>query len=797
MPDEEKIEQGPSKDTLDLAKALQQILDQNLEINRQNADAIKDSVSMARDLGTEFGITNEQQLKINAANRMSATLNADINAKIFEREGGLRKSSDIQKDISKSEDIRKKLSVERGEIQKKQMAAVKAGRFDEAAILKDINSGLIAQMDVQGDIKKSLDEELERREKIEKKLGLTGKLMKGVSKIPLIGNLIDGKKAMDVMEGAATKGAGSVKTMVAGLGSALKDIKSAALDPLTIAIASIKAGLTFDKQLTDLQKGMGLSREEATGLRNEASTAAASTGDMAINAERTLKAFSTLQKEMGIAASFSMNMATEAAVMQEKIGLSDKAIGNFAKSSLVTGKSLKESKEDVLATTNSIRVQTGIALDYKDILEKTGNVTGQIRAQLGGSTEAIAEAVGVAKTLGLELEQVANSANSLLNFEQSIEAELEAELMTGKQLNLERARALALQGDFKGLAEEIASQAGNFTEFSKMNVLQQQALAKSFGMSADEMSNMLMDQEAMGKTAEQLRAEGKEDLAKRIEARNVEEQMADAVMKLKGVFVDLVGGPVGTFLNLMTAVIEPINFIMTSMGKVFGLFTGTTEEMGKMELIMGAIGVAAAAYLATVKTLALIEKGRKVVQGVFLAMKNSEIIKQNILNRKANVSLVKGIGNAMMQAISSLGKIPVVGAVLGIAAAATVAAMGAKYLSKAEQGGYIGGNRHSQGGTIIEAEQGEFIMSRKGVQNVGLGNLYAMNQGGGIISGGGKAEEGGEVGAATAANNEAFVSNMVDKIASNMKPGVVVASPYGLNDATYQSRNENFKTRFE
>ena len=797
MPDEEKIEQGPSKDTLDLAKALQQILDQNLEINRQNAEAIKDSVSMARDLGTEFGITKEQQLKINSANRMSATLNADINAKIFEREGGLRKSSDIQKDISKSEDIRKKLSVERGEIQKKQMAAVKAGRFDEAAILKDINNGLIAQMDVQRDIKKSLDEELGRREKIEKKLGLTGKLMKGVSKIPLVGNLIDGKKAMDAMEGAATKGAGSVKTMMAGLGSALKDIKSTALDPLTVAIALIKAGLSFDKQITDLQKGMGLSREEAAGLRNEASTAAASTGDMAINAERTLKAFSTLQKEMGIAASFSMNMATEAAVMQEKIGLSDKAIGNFAKSSLVTGKSLKESKEDVLATTNSIRVQTGIALDYKDILEKTGNVTGQIRAQLGGSTEAIAEAIGVAKTLGLELEQVANSANSLLNFEQSIEAELEAELMTGKQLNLERARALALQGDFKGLAEEIASQAGNFTEFSKMNVLQQQSLAKSFGMSADEMSNMLMDQEAMGKTAEQLRAEGKEDLAKRIEARNVEQQMADAVMKLKGVFVDLVGGPVGQFLNLLTAVIEPINMIMTSMGKIFGMFTGSTEELSRMELIVGTLGTGFATIFAVVKATQLLKKGMLVVDKLALTYQTSMLGKKKAEKVLENQTLGKKIGSAIMGAIKSFSAIPVVGAILGIAAAATVAAMGAKYLSKAEQGGYIGGNRHSQGGTIIEAEQGEFIMSRKGVQNVGLGNLYAMNQGGGIVGGGGKAEEGGEVGAASAANNEAFVSNMVDKIASNMKPGVVVASPYGLNDATYQSRNENFKTRFE
>jgi hypothetical protein len=792
MPDEEKIEQGPSKDTLDLAKALQQILDQNLEINRQNADAIKDSVSMARDLSTEFGVTNEQQLKINAANRMSATLNADINAKIFEREGGLRKSSDIQKDISKSEDIRKKLSVERGEIQKKQMAAVKAGKFDEAAILKDINRGLLAQMDVQGDIKKSLDEELGRREKIEKKLGLTGKLMKGVSKIPLVGNLIDGEKAMGVMEGAATKGAGSVKTMVAGLGSALKDIKGAALDPLTIAIAAIKAGLTFDKQLTDLQKGMGVSREEATGLRNEMSIAAASSGDMAINSERMLKTFSMLQGQLGIAASFSTEMTKDATVLSEKVGLSGKATANFAKSSIVVGKSIDEQYKNSLGIVSSIRAATGVAVPFKETLEKAANVGGQIRAQMGGSLEEITKAVATASALGMELEQVAAAGNSMLNFQSSIESELEAELLTGKELNLEKARLLALTGDYEGLAKEISKEAGNFTEFSKMNVLQQNALAKSFGMSSNEMSDMLMNQEMMGKSAEQLRAEGKNDLADRMEARNVEEQMADAVMKLKGVFVDLVGGPVGAFLNIMTAVLEPINMILTSMGKVFGMFTGTTKEMSKMELIIGAIGVGAAAYYATVKAAALIEKGRVIVQKVMLAFKNSEIIKQNILNRKQNVSLIKGIGNAMMQAIQSLGKIPVIGAILGIAAAGTVAAMGAKYVAKAEKGGMIGGNRHSQGGTIIEAEQGEFIMSRQGVQNVGVGNLYAMNKGGGIS--GGKAQAGGEV----SSNSGMDMSGFTDAVLSAVKaPGVVVASPYGLNDANYQSRNENFKTRFE
>ena len=48
-----------------------------------------------------------------------------------------------------------------------------------------------------------------------------------------------------------------------------------------------------------------------------------------------------------------------------------------------------------------------------------------------------------------------------------------------------------------------------------------------------------------------------------------------------------------------------------------------------------------------------------------------------------------------------------------------------------EQGGYVGGRRHSQGGTIIEAEKGEFVMSRNAVQSIGLETLNQMNKGGG------------------------------------------------------------------
>ena len=51
-----------------------------------------------------------------------------------------------------------------------------------------------------------------------------------------------------------------------------------------------------------------------------------------------------------------------------------------------------------------------------------------------------------------------------------------------------------------------------------------------------------------------------------------------------------------------------------------------------------------------------------------------------------------------------------------------------------EYGGMVGGNRHSAGGTLIEAEQGEFVMNRNAVDSIGVGALNAMNQGGGGVT---------------------------------------------------------------
>ena len=105
--------------------------------------------------------------------------------------------------------------------------------------------------------------------------------------------------------------------------------------------------------------------------------------------------------------------------------------------------------------------------------------------------------IAEAKRLGIEFNQLEQASASMLNFESSIANELEAELLTGRQLNLEQARLAALKGDTLQLTKEIANQVGTISDFENMNVIARESLAQAFGMNKDQLAEMLLRQEAI------------------------------------------------------------------------------------------------------------------------------------------------------------------------------------------------------------------------------------------------------------------------------------------------------------
>jgi len=162
-------------------------------------------------------------------------------------------------------------------------------------------------------------------------------------------------------------------------------------------------------------------------------------------------------------------------------------------------------------------------------MNEIGKMTATTLLNLRRKPEALAQAVIQAQKLGVTFDQLRSISSSLLDFETSIANELEAEVLTGKQLNLERARAAALTGNDLDLMREIGNQIGTLTEFEKMNVIQREAAAKAFGLQADQLGDILLKQDMIknvGKEAEKASLEQLKAAAKYAEDNKVTQKEA-------------------------------------------------------------------------------------------------------------------------------------------------------------------------------------------------------------------------------------------------------------------------------
>jgi hypothetical protein len=194
---------------------------------------------------------------------------------------------------------------------------------------------------------------------------------------------------------------------------------------------------------------------------------------------------------------FSAKQAAELTKLVKYSGLNNtealKLAGTFGKNI----ESSEKLQNSVLKTATNTSYQYGVSVNLKSIMKDISNTSDGIVVKFKGSAEALTAATVEARKYGLTLEQIDKTGESLLNWESSIETELKAELLTGREINVERARAAALMGDQVSLMREINTQVGTLEDFQNMNVLAQRSLAEAFGMSRDEMSKMLMDQQRM------------------------------------------------------------------------------------------------------------------------------------------------------------------------------------------------------------------------------------------------------------------------------------------------------------
>jgi len=487
------------------------------------------------------------------------------------------------------------------ELLSKQVATSEDLTDEEVARLKTLTDareefrGIVGEAEKLQDTLKDIDNEV----------NLFDNLASFVKDIPGLSRVFgEFEKAANAAREAAAKGGDSLTAGAKELSSAAG--KAALGGFFGFLTKGFRDG---QNNITQFSRQLNISRQSANVLNKDLQrlgrTVVGATGNDFV--EATLQ----LSNNLGTTAQMSNESVVSFTTLTKQLGMSAEAASNLARFSAATGQEVENLNSSIVGTVLAQNAATDSGIRYQDVLNDIANASAATQLTTSRFPGGLAKAAFEARRFGLTLSSLENSASNLLDFESSIAGELEAELLTGKQLNLERARMAALTGNTAVLAQELAKNFGTAEEFSKMNVIQQNALAKSMGMSREELAKTLQQQAALEKFGVSTNKELKEKVAKEEESIRALERAGkfeEARLARQKLYTDLGDEELGRqrqnqslmesqaellrdIASAAQSIAKPFDYISSLLQKMstasFGVF-GTLGKIGSKLISLGA-----------------------------------------------------------------------------------------------------------------------------------------------------------------------------------------------------------------
>ena len=496
--------------------------------SREEAAAMLDALQSITD-------TIQESISALADGLDDANTSAEIISKTMQR--GIVK--ELQQSVKNQEEIVKlQAQAARGEAKASDVAKIKKKLLDNQALAQaklvnlQRNTAGLNQEDVDAMVKKqeeylaylkSQEDELNNINTINDSLILQGGLTKAIGK-----NIKEYITDLDK----------------SGIAAALMNEELEASEKLMVAgeaaiIALAKGVMEASDNINAIQKATGISYMNARRLQAEFAIVAINTNKAYVNSVELNKSFAALTESTGLLLDYSGDTLVTMTGLTKQMGLSAEAGAQLSLLASMQSSDTEAVLDNVDATVNAVNKQNKTAVSLKQIYNDISSASKAIVVSLGMSPELLAEAATQARALGTDLAGVDAIASSLLDFESSIEAELSAELLTGKQINFEKARQLALDNDLAGLAEEIKDNTALTESFATGNRIQQQALADTLGMSRDELAGMVYQQELMSMGQDKFIEKYGEQAHQQLMAQSAQEKFADTMTKIQTIIADM------------------------------------------------------------------------------------------------------------------------------------------------------------------------------------------------------------------------------------------------------------------
>ena len=259
-----------------------------------------------------------------------------------------------------------------------------------------------------------------------------------------------------------------------------------------VVVAIIGLVVKLNGILNETMREFGTSAKESGKIAIKLKVAQFQGLKMGLTAEEIKGSFVAINDTLGGVNNASAKFITQLTDASVRTGTTAE---EFSKILAIQESISSSTREQLMAQTELIRAN----------IEISGILPASVFKDVAANTQAFAEfakdggknvfdAALAAKKLGLNLSNVVSIADSLLDFESSIEKQMEASMLIGRDINLDKARELALNNDLEGAMSEIVKQVGSEAEFNELNRIQRKALAESVGVNVEELSRMVRNQ---------------------------------------------------------------------------------------------------------------------------------------------------------------------------------------------------------------------------------------------------------------------------------------------------------------
>lgn len=533
---------------------------------------------------------------------------------------GALKQSDIQKQIESRAAKLRSIEVSINAL-KKQGTAEAIAQADELnkqyQDLVGINQSYTEELNKQIETLDNVDKELK------KQLGLAPQILGGLDKslkklgLPDLGfgKALEDTKRIAIQNEQNGKKTNIWATYTKSLGSNLKEVLSFSnLIQLSIGFI-IDAFFKLDKLAGDTAKSMGISYSAASQLNEEFTSIARENNNIFVTTKGLNESFNQINQALGTNGQLSKELLITQTELTQQAFYSVEAATQLSKLSLATGKPAKEITTQFLGQAKALNIINNTAINEKQLLESISKTSKSVLATFAAQPDKLAKAAFEAKRLGLELDTIQGIQNALLDIESSIAAEFEAEVITGKQLNLEAARYFALTNDLAGVAKELSDQGITQAKFANMTVIEQEAIAKAMGMSKDQLGGMLLEQQAIsklsaldGKTAKEKydnavklygvekanQMLGDDTLAQQMQSASIQERLVQTVEKLKEAFVSIAE----PLMNIISPIVDILSPVLSGISQIVGYIVEGFKTL--LPVLTPIAGILAVMYARTI-----------------------------------------------------------------------------------------------------------------------------------------------------------------------------------------------------